>query len=541
MNKKIFLSIVLALAFVCLFAMGALAKDVYLEEIPDELKVGESDTITHFVVFEEEKYFTASGSTISALNTSVMSEDMASAGIDETKIGTEYLTRFNFPSHMGGTLITYVNLNSIKSDLYFSKGGNGVCGYIQLAGTVNKVHDMNQRTQQLRCIDFGENSQITEIPYCFAAYSTKLMSVKNFPKNLTTVGGEAFNNCYGAFRGELYINAQTIGSNAFNNAISNVTRLVFGPNLKSIANQALCVRLAEITAFYKPDDGKVAIEYLEFQCDVTQVSFAQQGNDKGSLYFIGGNARSPYSKLSEIILSHPNNASKIVEGTTVFNDFTAEGVTILLNDSDGLDDYVYASHKMTAANSCFGVCERCGLEKMLDNPEHQYGAYVYQTEDGEAILYTDDIYVYSECSVCQTNLLVEKIDKIFTALGYSSEEGEDSSMLIHRVKVNHDSLEKYQDMSADVVKYGVAVAIANEKKTDSLITVDENGSIAYTQGAIVMNFTDAKYSNVEIILMGINKNVNIYCSAYIVGNYGVRYISGADEGEYAIAQSIVRE
>ena len=153
MKKKIFLMLVIVAMLVCAFAITASAKSVYLEPIPDELKA-QNDSFTHFVVFEGEKYFTGSGSTLNGLNDSVMDQDMATAGIDKSKIGTEYLTRYNFPAYMGDTLITYVNLNVIKTHKYFKN----VCGYIQLEGTVNQVHDMNECVNELRCIDFGENS-----------------------------------------------------------------------------------------------------------------------------------------------------------------------------------------------------------------------------------------------------------------------------------------------------------------------------------------------------------------------------------------------
>ena len=183
MKKKILLFVALASILICTFAIAVSAKSVYLEPIPDELKV-EKDTATHFVVFEEEKYFTGSGSTISGLNGEIMEKDMEDAKIDATKIGKEYLTRFNFPAYFNGTLVTYVNLNSVKSDKYFKH----VCGYVQLAGTVNQVHDMHECTNQLRCFDFGENSQVTVIPYCFMQGASKMMLVKNFPRNLETVG-----------------------------------------------------------------------------------------------------------------------------------------------------------------------------------------------------------------------------------------------------------------------------------------------------------------------------------------------------------------
>ena len=239
--KKLFLTLSLCLLACVFFTIMASARTVYLEEIPDELSY-EGDTATHFVVFEEEKYYVGSGSTIDGFNTDEMDADMAAAGIDSSKIGTEYLTRFNVPAYMGDTLITYVNLNSMKSHRYFS----GKCGYVQLAGTVSKIHDMNEKTAQLRCFDFGENSQVTVIPGYFVNSSQRLYSVKNFPKYLTVIESNAFNKCYNAFSGELYLNAVTIEQSAFNNCFNHVTGLVFGPDTKKIGNELILKELENI-------------------------------------------------------------------------------------------------------------------------------------------------------------------------------------------------------------------------------------------------------------------------------------------------------
>lgn len=439
--KKLFLVLALAVLGCFMLACAVSAKDVYLEPIPEELKVP-NDTVTHFVVFEEEKYFTGDGDTISGLNNDQMNADMASAGIDSSKIGTEYLTRFNIPAYLNGTLVTYVNLNSMKGNF------SGKCGYIQLAGTVTKIHDMNNCTNQLRCFDFGENSQITSIPYCFAPSSAKLSAVKNFPRNLETIEGDAFNRCYRAFKGELYLNAKTIKSGAFNNSLSHLTGLVFGPNTQKIENQSLCIRLSEFND--KPADGLVQIEYIEFQCDVSQVNFAVQGYDIGAFYFIGGNTRSPYSKLKAIILSHPNNASQIKEGST-FNDFTPDGVTILFNDPDGLDDYVTASHSFVDGDISYTSFLENGVKNI----------------------------VCSNCGLAKT----EVAPAIFVCLGYSVPTYGAPSFSIG-YQTNFEALDAYENASNVTVSYGIVAAVKSNLGNST--PLDENGNKATLENGSVI-------------------------------------------------------
>ena len=67
MKKLLWVLVLSALACLMLASVVS-AKDAYLEEIPQELKRA-NDPFTHFVVFEEEKYYTGTGSTIDNFNT----------------------------------------------------------------------------------------------------------------------------------------------------------------------------------------------------------------------------------------------------------------------------------------------------------------------------------------------------------------------------------------------------------------------------------------------------------------------------------------
>ena len=441
MKRKLLLFLTMIAVLVCVFAISVSAKSVYLESIPDELKA-ENDTFTHFVVFEEEKYFTGSGSTFNGLNDSVMDADMAAAGIDKSKIGTEYLTRYNFPAYMGETLITYVNLNSMKTHKYFKH----VCGYIQLEGTVNKVHDMNECVNQLRCVDFGENSQITAIPLCFANQARRMASVKNLPRNLTSIGQDAFNN-----------------------AVSNVTHLILGPKVKSIGTQALTVLFAiqhhnEIPTFYAPEDIKPALVSIEFQCDVSQIKFANQGVNSGAFYFPTTTGRAPYEKLTTIILSHPDNAKYVTEGS-VFNDFTADGINILFNDSDGLDDYVTAKHNFT----------------ILDGI-----SYESYTEEGKKTM---------KCADCGA-ISYKSVAPLFTCLGYSAAEYGD--MMSVNYRVNEKAISEYEEATGEKVSYGVFAVLADKIGTDDIFGADGKA----LEGVIAADITGAGFNLFTLKITG---------------------------------------
>lgn len=473
MKKLLWVLVLSALACLMLASVVS-AKDAYLEEIPQELKRA-NDPFTHFVVFEEEKYYTGTGSTIDNFNTDQMNADMQLAGIDSSKIGKEYLTRFNVPASLNGTLVTYVNLNSMKSHAYFRH----VCGYIQLAGTVSKIHDMNECTREIRCFDFGENSQIKEIPYYFMPNSSNLAMLKNFPRNLTVVKAEAFNKCYQAFKGEFYLNAVTIESSSFNNCFNNTTGLILGPDVKNIGNQSLCTRLSEVPDTFRPAGGVLPLEYIEFQCDITQVSFAKQGNNLGAFYF-EGTSRTPFSRLECIILSHPNNASKIVEGT-VFNDLLPNGTTVLFNDSDGANDFVSASHTY-------------GEKELIYHSLLEKGALT------------------ASCTKCGY-AVSDYTNAIFECLGYSVSTFEKAGFSIG-YKVDFTALANYEKVSGLTLNYGIVAVAKNNLGAN--MPFDENGnatvldkgsvvfakiapSTTYFDGCLV-NFTTNEQKDAQIIL-----------------------------------------
>ncbi|MBQ8873674.1 MAG: leucine-rich repeat protein, partial [Clostridia bacterium] len=422
--KKIIIYFVFATLLCLAFALGVGAKSVYLEEIPDELRYSDADTITHFVVFEDENYFTISGTTITALNTDNMLADMTSADIDTTKIGTTYLTRFNFPSG-----ITAIDFEKVKSTTYFS----GVAGYIQLPSTMTSVNNLRGQCSQLRCLDFSEGSQITSVGAYFCEGANKLMSVKNFPSNLSVVGNDAFSGCYNAFKGELYVNATTIGSNAFNNAIANVTKLTLGPNVTKIDAQAFTARMAELTSG-KPTDGEIQIAEIEFQCDVSAVTF-----NSNAFYFGGAWARTPYSKLENIILSHPNNEKLVVDGVSVLNDFTNS--TVLFDGTDGSDYFVTAIHNFVD------------------------GIRSYENFLSEGVI----VCTCTDCGATTT----KNAPALFTCLGYSAPEFGEGGIAIGFV-VNHDSIDQYEKVTNSTVEYGVFAIVKDRLGENDIFDEDGN-------------------------------------------------------------------
>ena len=65
--KKIFIALALTVILSCLLVVGVSARELYLEEIPEDLLIS-GDTVTHFLVIEGEEYYGGSGSTVNSFN-----------------------------------------------------------------------------------------------------------------------------------------------------------------------------------------------------------------------------------------------------------------------------------------------------------------------------------------------------------------------------------------------------------------------------------------------------------------------------------------
>ena len=474
--KKIIFALSLAILFCLALTVLVDAQGIELEEIPDELKTGENDTATHFIVIEDEKYFNLTGTRITSLNSNAITEDLP-AGVDADKIGKEYLTRFNFPAQIGGVDVTEVYFETVKGNsTYFS----GKVGYVQLAPSTKPIGNMNGSTAQIRCFDFGENNTVTTtIPGHLCNGANKLKLVKNFPQsatvvelnafgscylatfeginvgNFTSVGNYAFGGCNSMLSGEIYVNATTIGDKAFDNCLANVTKLTLGPNVTSIGSQAFTVWMNEIKA-NKPADQKIQVTAIEFQCKVSAVTINSQ-----AFYFGGSWARSEYSHLKTILLAHPDDEKAIIEGTSIFYNFTKNNAVIPFDGTDGSTYFVTPKHTFVESDVSY------------DNGFFSNGATAVCSNCGKAGAYT--------------------AAPIFSCGGYSIPiDGTMSISILYMV--DYDALKAYEEASGNTLNFGLIVGFKSVIGNNA--PLDENGE--QVSDSLLQIKVPSNYTNVEV-------------------------------------------
>ena len=534
--KKLFTLAAVMLILSCIFVLGVSAKELYLEEIPEDLKL-ENDTVTHFLVIDGEEYYGGSGATLNQFNMDKIAEEIAkleleggelnALGYNSGDLGKKFLTKLVFPDTLNGTTVTYVDINSdetFKTKTYFLN-----CGYLAFPSSMTKTNDSNGCNGNIRCIDFGENSQLKSIPYCFMSSAKKLIRLINMPANLETIEENAFrwcSNLEGDENGQLYISAVTVKRKAFDNAMTNVRSIVFGENVQALA----------VESFSNGEVPDSKVTYIEFKCDVTKVSFpnCDAGANIGAFYF-GANSsqRHPYSSLACIILSNPAQAG--CDGMTFCE---ASGQRVYFNDVGGVDDYVYTSHAIESKNSCYEGCTRCGLEKLKENPTHEGATIAFKDAYGNSFSYIDDIYVVTTCPVCQMNDVSEVIEKIFISKGYSVCEMGAEGGVTHKVGINKESLARYEEISGEKLSYGVVAGIKKDGYSDALISY-VNGELNATDNSVAVDFTGTEFEILELKLINIYTSATVYCNAFVSNGSDVSYICDTTVQNVAIPQEIV--
>lgn len=471
MKKVLLIAMFLIITCVSLSLISS-AKALYLEEIPSELKHN-SDTVTHFIVIDGEEYYTGNGSTVNRFNTEAIEAQLAVLGISASDLGTKYLTKVVIPETYNGTTVTYADINAdkaFKSSTYFKN-----CGYLVFPSTVTKINDANDCCGQIRCIDFGVNSQIVDIPSCFMQNATRLKTLLNMPKNLNSIGSSAFRGCsslQGDENKQLYIGAKTIANKAFDNALTNVESIVFSENVQSLASESFSIG--------ERDASKV--KYMEFKCDVAAVSFPDCNSGKyvGAFYFgTNDSQRRPYSSLVCIILTNPAQAN--CDGMT-FKE--ASGQNVYFNDITGEDDFVSTSHHFDE-----------------NNAKISYSSFL-----------KEGVLSY-ECVNCgkKDNTAVPAL---FKFEGFSVPEDGEIKLSVG-FTVNNKAIENYEKLSGNTVKFGVVAALEKVIGTNVSPLNDD----ATKKDNVIKASIDINVGSYEFIITGFeteeHKSLRIMMATYV--------------------------
>lgn len=487
MKRKLFLVLLMALMLMCLLAVGISAKEAYVEKVPSNL-IYSGEALEYFIVLDGEEYYTADNTVLTGLDsTDIEAALNALASEGEypdavTGLGTRYLIKFVLPATVNGKQMAnaYINNSSFKANTYFSN----YCGAIVYAPTYTQTGDANQHNSNIRSIDFGENSCIKQIPLSYMQNANKLRELKNFPKNLTSIEDSAFSYCN--LQGVLYVNAVTVKRKAFENAIRQIDGIIIGKDTVNIYTEAFGT---------KEKDGSRYTKFIEFQGDVTKMNIVGSASNQGAFYFASGTQRNPYSALTCLVLSHPDNQAMINEGVTTFQDF--------------LPNVYFNQESMNGGNL---------VRKSHDNVESiSYDSFL---ENGAK---------YGVCKICAYAGEAVSVDPLFECLGYSTPEN-GACAIVLGYKADKTAISEYERITNNTVAYGIFVVSRSNIGDNDIFGAD--GTPA--KGVISTTMSSLKFSYFDIKIVGIEKDE--YKSAEIaMGTYVS--VSDGENVEYSYLQS----
>ena len=142
-----------------------------------------------------------------------------------------------------------------------------------------------------------------------------------------------------------------------------------------------------------------------------------------------------------------------------------------------------------------------------------------------------------QCSVCGTKSVLETIDAIFVNLGYSVEENTTEGAVSHKVKVNKTSLARYEELTGKSLRFGVVAGVEKEGATGDIITY-ENEEYKASANAVMAEFSKTDFTILELKLTKIDRDVSVYCNAYVADGASITYMCGDNESTKAVAQAI---
>ena len=469
MKKKLFLALIIATLFVCIFALSASAAVTgstsneygeikYVEGI-DTVK--DYDTTSRAVLVNADgtyttypAYYIYNGSTgtnmrldFSKLN-GIVGENYSAASLIRVEVFAG--SRLNW---------TYQNCTSLI-DVYLPDGT-----YLHYASFIG--------CSSLESITLPQTG-VTQIPTeCFSG-CIKLTSI-NIPDTVKTLGARAFQNC---------------------NALSVI-------KIPEIATGVIPQDFRKIT------NGKAS----------TPVTYIVPKTCTGinSQYSING------CNVQKIIFTGTSDSAFVADVT---ND--CKSALSLIEYANHCEYYYNNVHNLVSeeGNTCCGICERCGKLEMLEIPKHN-SEWIFN--GGEDVSFVAEITAEHVCKWCKTVDNTETIAIIVSTDGYSTEDN--GTGVYQLTKVNKTALSRYAELSEQTFDYGVFAGIAAEDEGTPL-TLDENGiaTAVDTKNTVFASFEGTEYTYLQIKVTGLNKDASIYCGAYLVIGEDIIYLADKKVG-----------
>ncbi|MBR2943635.1 MAG: leucine-rich repeat protein [Clostridia bacterium] len=341
------------------------------------------------------------------------------------------------------------------------------------------------------------------------------------------------------------------GFNNPNGGILNITELVLPEGLTTIGNYAFT--RAKITELVLPSTLTNIGKYV-FQASTTLQKIVVLGSVLGEGMFMNCSAVNElvltenFVTLSKDALSNVSQTSFLTyyTGTDIdriktvcssttrvsqakfytYEDYTNDNYTynkfMVIYDCnlcdvafDGIHTNPGDDGDCTTALIC-SMCNEYTIREALSHISSERLTYTSFMKEGE-------YYVGCTNEGCEHGS-AEKLEALFTCLGYSTPEYEGGAVALGYF-VNHKAIERYEELSGNTVKYGLYAAIKDTLGDNDIIDSKGNASA----GAIKAGFENSAYSNLFIKMFGFGDKKD---AEFTIGAYVEIVNDGASEYSY---------
>lgn len=525
MKRKILLTMLILSLFVCLFVVGVSAAST-----------NEFGTVETVNGMSEKSVFGADG-TAEGYTTRVVLFD-----------GNEYHT---YPSYyiFTNNVNTTTNFKELNDATGKSYGKKSVIR-VEVPHNVKKVTgDVFNSYNDLKYVLFPDT--LTEISGNMF-YTSHGLEWVNVPRDCTFIGGYAFYGCSSLVTIDMS-NAKSLKkteANQFYNC-PKLEELVFPEGFEYFGGaggggQTFQNGLGSLKKLYLPNSvtymGTIsemkAIGTFTVPLGITTLKSNQFSYCTGlnkivihkNMTSIDSNAFNMTFYLKEFVYTGDENDS-VINDMKKYNSPNHGAATITF--ANHCEYYFNNVHDVayTEGNFCSGICNNCGAVTLIENPVHKeiatlvFGENKSTTVDFYAVM--SEIFV---CEYCETERTV-LYGAMFEKLGYSADE-EDTTSITYETIINHDAVEKYEEVMGIELKYGL-IASANPS-VSPITSVGDDGEIALGALTVNVSMTGTIYKKLSVIVRNLSSNTQaLNCCGYVVEGTKVTYLGNTSASEEA--------
>lgn len=529
MKKRVILSFVIALFMVCFFAISISAATTNefgtLETSTTiDLEGMSTDTKARVVLFDGTEYHTYPAQYIVT-----SAGDMA---FNFEKINTAFqksyalnsVIRIEVPNTVKvvvSGLFNYGKNNNLK-EVYFPSDSqvykfnwgcfeqNTGLEKINIPASLTEYNGTNHfaKCKALKEVTFDEGYSVSAIPNNFFQDCSSLEKLV-FPNCVTSIGNGAFAVC------------------------SNLKTIVFGANLQTMGGpMSDCSTSGSV--WYLPATFYASNVTSEPPSNMFHWAGTQTNG-------VSGNSNNP-KNITFVFTGTKEQALALQARFKAADAATGEGCVGLSRLYDAIlcteAEYETLTGKKVG-ESATGYYLVYGYNKCdaFYGKEHKEGAVERKFEGAP---YVTNYVNASSCERCGKNFIVGDpiCGPLFQNLGYS--RSNDGTAFAYGISLNDQNISAYKAATGEEISYGFILGLAGSEAEAGKIVSSEGEALI--SNSIVTNFANVQYEKLNVYYLKATKieteaqrELNIYCNAYVIENGVVSYIGEVNDSYLPVA------